>query len=361
VPHDALLKVCESYGFSNRAVELIKSIYSNIQQKVKVGDHESNFVPINNGVLQGSNFGQTFFSLYFNDTLNVLENMTGHLFADDCQAHLEVDFNQINDGINKVNSDLAKLNDFIKRRGMKLNGSKSKVMIIGSKYHTGRLNFDMINDVKIGDKKLEFCKSIKNLGVIFDENLTFQEHDKCKLQKVYGVLNRIRHTKQFIPNYIKRDMAAALIDPIMNYGDIVTYGWGAHSTQNQLHRDLVADNDKIRYIYGLKRNDHVTEYRERLNGLTPENRAKLHSAVLIFKQLSKRSPEYLNHMFVCNGEASRYPDNLRVNFRPRTAFDTRAFSLSAINYWNSIPVDIRNSKSLTSFKNSLKNLLRAEQ
>lgn len=361
VPHDALLKVCESYGFSNGAVRLIKSIYSNIQQKVKVGNQESNFISINNGVLQGSNFGQTFFSLYFNDMLNVLENMTGHLFADDCQALLEVDLNQINNGIDKVNSDLAKLNDFIKRRGMKLNGSKSKVMIIGTKHQTSRLNFDMINDVKIGDEKLEFCKSIKNLGVIFDENLTFLEHDKCKLQKVYGVLNRIRHTKHFIPNYVKRDMAVALIDPIMDYGNVVTYGWGAHSTQNQVHRDLVADNDKIRYIYGLKRNDHVTEYRERLNGLTPESRAKLQSAVLIFKQLSIGSPEYLNHMFIRNGESSRYPENIRVNFNPRSTFDTRAFKYAAINFWNSIPVDIRNSKSLFAFKNNLKHLLRSTQ
>ena len=61
VPHNALLKVCESYGFSENARELIKSIFSNIRQKVKVGDQESDFISINNGVLQGSNFGQTFF------------------------------------------------------------------------------------------------------------------------------------------------------------------------------------------------------------------------------------------------------------------------------------------------------------
>jgi len=355
------LKVCESYGFTENARELIKAIFSNIRQKVKVGDHESEFVSINNGVLQGSNFGQTFFSLYFNDTLNILEHMTGHLFADDCQALLEVDFKNINDGIVKVNSDLAKLNDFIKRRGMKLNGSKSKVMIIGSKYHTGRLNFDMINDVKIGDEKLEFCKSIRNLGVIFDENFTFIEHDKCKLQKVYGVLNRIRHTKHFIPNYIKRDMAVALIDPIMDYGNVVTYGWGAHGTQNQVHSDLVADNDKIRYIYGLKRTEHVTEYRKRINGLTPESRAKLNSAVMIFKQLSNHKPHYLNHMFILNGESSRYPDNLRINYNPRTDFDTRAFSYAAIKFWNEIPLEIRKSESLKSFKLNLKHFLRAEQ
>lgn len=141
VPHNGLFKVCEAYGFSDSAVGLIKAIYSNIQQKIKVGNQESDFIAINNGVLQGSNFGQTFFfSLYFNDTLNVFDHMTGHLFADDCQALIEVDFNQINNGIDKVNSDLEKLNDFVKRRGMKLNGSKSKIMIIGSKYHTSRIN-----------------------------------------------------------------------------------------------------------------------------------------------------------------------------------------------------------------------------
>lgn len=100
------------------------------------------------------------------------------------------------------------------------------------------------------------------------------------MQKVYGVLNRIRHTKRFIPNYVKRDIATALIDPIISCGDVVTYGWGAHSTLNQENRIVVADNDKIRYIYGLKRNDHITEYRERLNDLNPENKTKLHSALL---------------------------------------------------------------------------------
>lgn len=62
--------------------------------------------------------------------------MTGHLFANDCQARLEVDFYQLNNGIDEVNSDLAKLNDFIKRRGMKLNALKSKVKFTGSKFHT---------------------------------------------------------------------------------------------------------------------------------------------------------------------------------------------------------------------------------
>lgn len=76
----------------------------------------------------------------------------------------------------------------------------------------------------------------------------------------------------------------------MDYGDVVTYGWGVHGTQNQVHRELVDENDKIRYILGLKRNEHITGYREQLFGLAPENRAKLHSAVLIYKQRNGEIP-----------------------------------------------------------------------
>lgn len=56
---------------------------------------------------------------------------------------------------------------------------------------------------------------MKSLGVIFDENFTFGEHNRSKLQKVYGVLNCIRHAKHFIPNHIDLDMSTALIDPII--------------------------------------------------------------------------------------------------------------------------------------------------
>lgn len=78
--------------------------------------------------------------------------------------------------------------------------------------------------------------------------------------------------------------------------------------------------------------------------VTPESRAELHSATLTFKHLPGRTPWYLNHLFVCNGPSSRYPNDIRILFRPRTAYDKRAFSYSAIQFWNSFSGDIKNLK-----------------
>ena len=174
---------------------------------------------------------------------------------------------------------------------------------------------------------------------------------------MYGVLNRIKHSKDIIPNYVKRDIATALVDPILDYGNIITYGWGVHGTLNDQNRILVADNDKIRYIYGLKRNDHISEYRKRLNALNPEERVRVQAACLIYKHLNGLSPAYLDDMFQIRNTITRSNGQLRVS-KPRTTFDMRAFSYSAILFWNSIPLEIRSSINLCSFRENLKHWIR---
>lgn len=51
-----------------------------------------------------------------------------------------------------------------------MNKAKSKVMIIGSKHNPRSVNFDMIDGVVVDGEQLEYCKSFKSLGVIFDNN-----------------------------------------------------------------------------------------------------------------------------------------------------------------------------------------------
>jgi hypothetical protein len=353
VPHDALFKTCQLFGFSDSAVSLIKGLYGNINQKVKVSNEFSETININNGVLQGRNFDQTLFSLYFNDILSVTKYLTGFLFADDYQAIYEFEESDIENAIHLVNLDLSVINDWNRNRGLKLNTAKSKVMIIGTKNQTNKLDLENIPKIRIGNDNLEYCSTIKNLGVIFDQNMTFEAHNNSKLQNIYGCLNKIRHTKQFIPNYIKRDIATAIIDPLFNYGDVITYGWNVHGTISDEHRLLIADNDKIRYIYNLKRHDHISEYREKLQALKPDEKSRIHCATLIYNQLHRNRPEYLNSLFVPNISDTRSNGDLKI-FKPRTEFDKRSFCYSANMFWNSIPDDITKSETTSKFKKELK-------
>lgn len=64
-------------------------------------------------------------------------------------------------------------------------------------------------------------------------------------------------------------------------------------------------------------------------------------------------PIYLNRMSKRNDESSACSIS--------TAFDTRAFSFSAINFWHSIPIEIRHSESLNKLKINLKQFLQSGQ
>lgn len=356
VPHDALFKTCENYGFDTASVGLIKSIYSNISQRVFLKNKESRDIDINNGIMQGTNFAQTFFIMYINELLNASDRLKSYLFADDFQAYIEINSDEINAGIDTVNQEQNKINDLITRHELKLNVEKSGAMIIGTKNRINKIDFGALNNVKVGANKLKYRESIKNLGVVFDDTMSFEQHNCEKIGRMYGALNRVNHVRKFLPENIKRDISCAIIDPIISYGNVISFGWGAHGTNGTEARIKVADNDKIRFVYNLKRDAHISEYRERMHALTPEERARFDSFVMIRKGLLGNLPAYLNTMFETRESITRNSGNLNVR-KPRSAFDKRMFTYAANDGYNKIPREIKNITSIAKFKRELKKFM----
>lgn len=65
-----------------------------------------------------------------------------------------------------------------------------------------------------------------------------KQYVTVELQKLYSVFNEIRDTKPFISNHVV--IAEALVDPIISYVYVTSYGWVVHSTINQKNRITVA-------------------------------------------------------------------------------------------------------------------------
>ena len=103
----------------------------------------------------------------------------------------------------------------------------------------------------------------------------------------------------------------------------------------------------------LQRNEHISEYRQRLDILTPSDRAKIQSACMIFKHLKVQSIPYLNEVLVVSNRRTRSNGQLEIS-RPNSEFSKRAFSYSATKFWNYIPCEVGDANSLMSFKRGLK-------
>ena len=94
ISHTILLQKISNYGYSENAIELLKSFLTDRKQRVRIGSKFSNWLTINHGVPQGTVLGPLIFILYVNDFQEQINTVSNVLqFADDtgmiCQSKEE--------------------------------------------------------------------------------------------------------------------------------------------------------------------------------------------------------------------------------------------------------------------------------
>ena len=72
-----------------RKLKLIDSFLCDRQQRVFVNGGKSDWVPVSSGDPQGTILGPLLFSLYINDTEEIIDSEF-RLFADDCVCHCDI-------------------------------------------------------------------------------------------------------------------------------------------------------------------------------------------------------------------------------------------------------------------------------
>ncbi|XP_026321597.1 uncharacterized protein LOC113231486 [Hyposmocoma kahamanoa] len=109
----------------------------------------------------------------------------------------------------------------------------------------------------------------------------------------------MRRWKNLIPVKTKIELAQSLLLPIIDQADVCVI---------DLNDDLLGklqrlQNLCIRFIYGLRKFDHVSEYRRRLQWLSMKQRREEHVLSFLYNVLyDPRSPPYLKERFRFLGE-----------------------------------------------------------
>ena len=192
VSHNILLRKLKLYGIRGNVYKLFESYLTSRTQFVKVDDAFSDFVEMKFGVPQGSILGPLLFLIFIND-LPESTNFFIKLFADDTfLCAQKKNFKALE---NEVNTELAKVSDWLVANKLTLNIKKSKCMIFSNK-KKDRHELS----VKINNKPLEKCSYYKYLGNIIDEKLNWGKHVEyvCKkVSKACGALAKIRHCASF--------------------------------------------------------------------------------------------------------------------------------------------------------------------
>ena len=238
VNHQILLDKLKYYGIRGTPLSWFATFLQNRIQSVNINGHLSNKTLVTHGVPQGSVLGPLLFLLYINDLNTAIKHSTVHHFADDTNMLL---INKSLKTINKnINHDMTLLCTWLKANKISLNTSKTEILIFRTKNKiiTKKLNF------RISGQKIIPSKSVKYLGLIIDEHLSWDSHIhilKAKLNRAVGMLAKIRH---YVPHTTIKSIYFSIFSSHLTYGSQI---W-CQTTNNKTNNLSLLQNKAIRII-----------------------------------------------------------------------------------------------------------------
>ena len=161
-----LIQKLESSGFSMGLLNLFRSYLLGRRQFVEIEGFRSAEYTVKSGVPQGSNLGPLLFLLFINDLADSLTCLK-LFFADDLKI-----FSKITsvDDCKHLQNELNSLDEWCANNKLNLNLSKCFVVSYSRKKSPIKYNY------AIKSQELIRCTTIKDLGVTFDEALSFNFH-----------------------------------------------------------------------------------------------------------------------------------------------------------------------------------------
>jgi hypothetical protein len=167
VCHSLLIEKLADLGVSGPVLNWLDSYLGDRKLCVKIDDHKSQYISATSGLPQGSHLGPVLFLVFINDIANIFRGVEFLLFADDLKIYKRV---KSVDDCSIIQNNLSNLYNWCSTNRLFLNVDKCKaVQFSRSKSKIG-FEYDLNGD------KLELLHSIRDLGVIFDDRLSFVPH-----------------------------------------------------------------------------------------------------------------------------------------------------------------------------------------
>jgi hypothetical protein len=179
-----------------------------------------------------------------NDIQTVLQYGHAILFADD--TNIMFSHTDLTSLCTLANSELDNLTNWFLVNKLSVNISKTKYVL----FHTNRKNSIPSNlpPVEISGQALERVQTIKFLGVILHENLSWKshlDHQANKIAKATGIINRLKHQ---LPSDTLLTLYNSLILPYLQYAIIA---WG-NSPQQHIKRVEILQKKAVHFITGSR-------------------------------------------------------------------------------------------------------------
>ena len=344
--HEGLINKLKAAGVSGDVLRWFQSYLSGRRQRVVLPGSLSEWVYIKAGVPQGSILGPLLFLLYINDIVkNIGSNI--RLFADDTSLFIIVD-NPTTAAL-CLNSDLEKLSRWAAIWLVTFNPSKNESLLISRK-----INKPIHPPLYMQNVQIQEVSTHKHLGLYFSNDCSWHQHIDYIKQKAWFRIHIMRKLKFKLDRKSLETIYLTFIRPLLEYGDVI---WD-NCTQYEKNELDKIQNEAARITTGTTKLVSLDNLYKEVGWQTLHRRRQDHKITLFYKMFNQLTPVYLSSLIPQQVNAISH-HNLRNSndihtIRSNTSLYHNSFLPSTLRQWNSLPVEVRQLNTLSSFKTFLK-------
>ncbi len=196
--------------------------------------------------------------------------------------------------------------------------------------------------------------SVRNLGVIFDDQLTFKEHIAKTARSCRFALHNIRQIRPFLTEHAAQLLVQALVISRLDYCNALLAGLPS----NTIKPLQMIQNAAARLVFNEPKRAHVTPLFVSLHWLPVAARIKFKTLMLAYRTTTGSAPTYFHSLmtiYIPSRSLRSVSERcLMVPSQRGTKSLSRTFSFTVPGWWNELPTPIRYTESLTIFKRHLK-------
>ena len=352
IDHKILLtRLSSRFGITGSCLKWFESYLNKRTQSVTINTSSSDRLELNFGVPQGSVLGPLLFTLYvapISDITNThgLDNM---FYADDSQLYVSLSSND-NSALISLEKCITEIKAWMKTNLLKLNDSKTEVILCGSKHHLK--NHGQIS-IKVGECSISSVSSVRNLGAFFDETMSMDDFVKKKAIAIHLQLRKIQRIRKFLSIDACKSLVQALVISRLDYCCSLLLGTKKKNIQH-LQR---LQNAAARLVYQAHPRDSASALLIDLHWLPVNERILFRNLTYVHKCLHNNAPTYLSELLHPHEPSRtlrpRGTNKLKEHYL-RSSISGQSFELAIPHEWNKLPEHIRSSTSCSNFKKLLK-------
>ncbi len=208
---------------------------TNRSQFVNIDDAESEAHNMTCGVPQGSVLRPTLYLLYTSPLADILRrhNMLFNFYADVTQLYTSFTCNDEHDlssTAQRIEACLADIRTWMLLNKLKLNEDKTELLVIHSRYRPS-----LVFSLNCGHDIIIPSDLVRNIGVIFDKNMTMIPQINSICKGAFYHLRNIGRIRKFLTSKSTEMLVHAFISSKLDYCNSLFYGVPKFQLQKLQH------------------------------------------------------------------------------------------------------------------------------